>query len=55
MRNIQKIQSMSVDEMAEKIYIHAKNACVCCIGCQLDEREICTDNIKQWLLAESED
>ena len=53
--NYEKIKSMSVDEMTKKIYIHAKNACLCCIGCQIVDVENCTDGIKQWLLAEVEE
>ena len=49
MRNIDKIKSMLVDEMAELLIGDCENYCNA-KNCEGD----CPNNVKQWLLAESE-
>lgn len=60
MRNIEKIKSMSVDEMAEWMYGFTDcNEYSCplyeyCVGEEISGTKTCKYIIKQWLLAESE-
>ena len=54
--NYDRIQSISLDEMAKDIYLYAHNMCRCCIYSKgwhcTSELKTCVNGIKQWLESE---
>lgn len=59
MNNYEKIKNMTLDEMAEELYIHLGgcSACACYFICKNHDigKHHCIGMYKQWLQAESED
>lgn len=61
MTNYEKIKDMSIDEMADNIYINSKDECDFCTyhypGCIIFgiTVELCKKGIKKWLKSEATD